>query len=194
MELRKNHMFHGQHVSLACVSSAQWEDMVTAFTLEHPHFTLSCTHYKRSEIVNNGLPAQHNFLLTCEAGVPDFVAAEMDSTILFEDTLMIAVAQSHPFADKKTVNLKDVLSETLLRRSHYAIRQCVSPCNGIKNCKKGLGNSVYYPVCHAISVVGPKVYSHKQSSPSLDLPAILAKNTASDKGRGNLQTICSDIL
>ena len=114
LELRKNQMFHGQHVSLACVSSAQWEDMVTAFTLEHPQFTLSCTHYKRSEIVNNGLPAQHNFLLTCEAGVPDFVAAEMDSTILFEDTLMIAVAQSHPFADKKTVNLKDVLSETLL--------------------------------------------------------------------------------
>lgn len=114
LELRKNHMFHGQHVFLACVSSAQWEDMVTAFTLEHPNFTLSCTHYKRTEIVNNGLPAQHNFLLTCEDGVPDFVAAEMDSTVLFEDTLMIAVARSHPFADKKTVNLKDVLSETLL--------------------------------------------------------------------------------
>lgn len=114
IELRKNLMIQGQHVSLACVTSAQWADMVTAFTLEHPRFTLSCTEYKRSDIVNNGLPAQHNFLLTCEDGVPDFVAAEMDSIVLFEDALMIAVARSHPFADKESVNLEDLLSGTLL--------------------------------------------------------------------------------
>ena len=113
-ELRKNQLFQGQHVSLACISTMQWADMVTAFTLEHPKFTLSCTSYKRSEIINNGLPLQNNLLLTDEDSVPAFIDSEMESIVLFEDRLLIAVSPEHPLAEREAVAPEEVLEENLL--------------------------------------------------------------------------------
>ncbi len=151
LELRKSQMFQSQHVSIACVSSAQWADMVTAFTLEHPQFTLSCTAYKRSEIVNNGFPVQHNFLLTCEDGVPDFVAAELDSIALFEDTLMIAVARSHPLANSEAVSLEDLLTETLLLpMTNYSMYERLADLCAFADLTMPSGNA--YPHATALKI------------------------------------------
>ena len=62
-ELRQSLMLQGQHISFACVSTSQWTDMITAFSQEHPQFTLSCTSVKNTELANSGLPIHHNFLL-----------------------------------------------------------------------------------------------------------------------------------
>jgi DNA-binding transcriptional LysR family regulator len=113
-ELRKNQIFQGQHVSLACISTIQWVDMVTAFTLEHPRFTLSCTNYKRSEIANSGLPLQNNLLLSSDDAIPAFMDTEMNNIVLFEDRLAIAVPPEHPLAGKHEVEPEELLEETLL--------------------------------------------------------------------------------
>ena len=111
-ELRQSVMSQGQHVSLACVSSTQWVDMFTAFSREHPGFTLQCTSITRSELTNAGLSAQHTFLLASEDDIPVFYADKLDSTFLFEDHPVVMVHTGHPLAQKESVDLRELKDET----------------------------------------------------------------------------------
>ncbi len=113
-ELRQSLILQGHHVSFACVSTSQWTDLITAFSQEHPQYTLSCTSVKSTELTNNGLPIQHNFLLTSENSLPDFLASELDSIALFEDEPIIAVHPDHPLACKEQVLLSELLDSTLI--------------------------------------------------------------------------------
>ena len=54
-ELTQSVMQQGQHVSIATRASTQWVDMITAFSQEHPHFTLLCTSISRT-VLAAGLP------------------------------------------------------------------------------------------------------------------------------------------
>lgn len=121
-ELQQSIMHHGQHVSIACVASTQWVDMITAFSQEHPHFTLSCTNVKRSELAANGLPVQHNFLFAAEEDVPAFYAGELDSLVLFEDHPVVMVHKDHPIAAMESVSLVDVIGQQIfLPMSNYPL-------------------------------------------------------------------------
>jgi len=80
-ELRQSMMLQGQHVSIAMVASTQWVDMITAFSQEHPHFTLLCTSINRLELNHHGLSAQHSFLLAAEDDIPPLL--QKSSTIPF---------------------------------------------------------------------------------------------------------------
>lgn len=121
-ELQQSIMHHGQHVSIACVASTQWVDMITAFSQEHPHFTLSCTNVKRSELAANGLPVQHNFLFAAEEDVPAFYAGELDSLVLFEDHPVVMVHKDHPMAAMESVSLLDVIGQQIfLPMSNYPL-------------------------------------------------------------------------
>ena len=112
-ELRHSTMLQGQNVSIASVSSTQWVDMITAFSQEHPHFTLSCTSVKRQELVTNGLSARYTFLLAGEDDIPLFYQNELDSTFLFEERPVIMVHNDHPFAKRTEVALSEILNETI---------------------------------------------------------------------------------
>ena len=113
-ELRQSLILQGQHISFACVSTSQWTDMITAFSQEHPQFTLSCTSVKSTELTNSGLPVHHNFLLASENTLPDFLAAELDSIVLFKDSPVIAIHQDHPLANRKEVSLSELTDYNLL--------------------------------------------------------------------------------
>ena len=113
LELRQSVMQKSRHVSLATVASTQWIDMITAFTEENPHFTLSCTSVKRAEISSVGLAAQYNFLLAASEDVPEFYQAEFDSVLLFRDHPLLMVHRSHPLATKKTVELSELVGENI---------------------------------------------------------------------------------
>lgn len=110
-ELQQSIMHHGQHVSIASVASTQWVDMITAFSQEHPQFTLSCTNVKRSELASNSLPVQHNFLFASEEDIPPFYAGELESTVLFEDHPVVMVHTDHPLAKEKSVYLNQLMGE-----------------------------------------------------------------------------------
>lgn len=112
-ELRQSMLLQGQNVSVASVASTQWVDMVTAFTQEHPHFTLMCTSINRMELASGGLSAQHSFLLAAEDDIPAFYADKLESVFLFEDCPVIMVHPEHPFAHRKSVELGELMEQTL---------------------------------------------------------------------------------
>lgn len=112
-ELRQSMMLQGQHVSLACVASTQWVDMITAFSQENPHFTLLCTSISRPELAGSGLSAQHSFLLAAEDDIPLLYAEKLDSIFLFEDHPVLMVHPDHPIAKMASVDLNTVLEENI---------------------------------------------------------------------------------
>lgn len=112
-ELKQSMMHQGKHISIASVASAQWVDLITAFTQENPHFTLSCTSLTRNELSGSGLQAQHNFLFAAEEDIPALYLNELDSTPLFQDYPVIMVHPEHPLAQRKQVDLREFQDETI---------------------------------------------------------------------------------
>lgn len=110
-ELQQSILQQGQHVSIASVASTQWVDMITAFSQEYPHFTLSCTNVKRSELMANGLPIQHNFLFAAEEDIPAFYAGELESIVLFEDHPVVMAHADHPLAKEASVSLSQLVGQ-----------------------------------------------------------------------------------
>lgn len=112
-ELKQSMMQQGQHISIASVASTQWVDLITAFTQENPHFTLSCTSMTRAELFGSGLQAQHNFLFAADEDIPAVYMNELEHTPLFQDYPVVMVHPDHPLAQKKSVELRDLLAETV---------------------------------------------------------------------------------
>ena len=112
-ELKQSLMQQGQHISIASVASTQWVDLITAFSQENPHFTLSCTSLTRAELSGSGLLPQYNFLFAAEEDIPPFYLSELDSTALFQDYPVIMVHPEHPLAQRKEVDLRELLAETV---------------------------------------------------------------------------------
>ena len=112
-ELKQSMMRQGQHISIASVASAQWVDLITAFSQENPHFTLSCTSVTQSELSSTGLQAQHNFLFAANEDIPPFYWNELDSVVLFEDQPVIMVNPDHPLAKQQSIDLQQLQGETI---------------------------------------------------------------------------------
>ena len=106
-------MHQGRHISIASVASAQWVDLITAFSQENPHFTLSCTSITRTELSGTGLQAHYNFLFAAEEDIPTVYRGDLDSTPLFEDYPVIMVHPNHPLAGHKTIDLRQLQGETI---------------------------------------------------------------------------------
>lgn len=112
-ELQQSAMRQGRNISIGSVASTQWVDMVTAFSQEHPNFTLQCTGITRQELVSVGFSAQHSFLLASEDDVPSGFADKMESKFLFEDHPVLMVHKDHPLAREKSVDLSCLRQETI---------------------------------------------------------------------------------
>ena len=112
-ELRQSVMLRGQYISLAAVASTQLVDVIAAFSETYPRFTLRCTSIRRIDIANHGVSAQYSFLLAAEEDVPEYYADRLDSTFLFEEHPMVMVHPDHPLAQKESVDLRDLIHETV---------------------------------------------------------------------------------
>ena len=117
-ELKQSMMQQGQHISIASVASAQWVNLITAFTQENPHFTLSCTTMTQGELSSSGLPSQHNFLFAANEDIPTFYWNDLDSTALFQDYPVIIVNPEHPLAKQKRIDLQQLQGETIFLPLH----------------------------------------------------------------------------
>ena len=117
-ELRQNMLLQGQHASVASISSIFWGNLITAFSLENPQFTLSWASLTISKLAESGLPGQYRFLLAAENDLPPTYANEMDSIVLFEDHLTIMVHPDHPLAQKESVDIHMLANETLFLPMH----------------------------------------------------------------------------
>lgn len=112
-ELRQSLLHQGNHVSLACVASTQWVEMVTDFSEQYPQFSLQCTSIRRQELSTGALSNQHSFLLCADEDVPAAYADELDSTFLFEDHPVLMVHPEHPLAQKESVDIAQILGENI---------------------------------------------------------------------------------
>ena len=112
-ELRQSMMMQRPHVCIASVASTQLVDMITAFSQEHPRFTLQCTSLNRFELNSNGLSSQHSFLLAADEDIPGIYADKLESVFLFEDHPVVMAHPDHPLAQKEAVDLNDLANETI---------------------------------------------------------------------------------
>lgn len=112
-ELRQSMLQQGQHVSVATMTSNIWIDLITAFSQEYPQFTLSCANFRRAQLVSNGLPYQHSFLLAAQEDIHSNLQQELDSILLFQDQLAVMVPPEHPLAQCERVTPEQLVGETL---------------------------------------------------------------------------------
>ncbi len=113
LELRQSIIQERKHISLACVASTQWVDMISAFSEKFPNYTLQCTSINRVELASSGFSAQHSFLLATEDDIPLYLKEKLNSTELFEDHPMVIVHENHPLAKETSVDLKKLTKEKL---------------------------------------------------------------------------------
>lgn len=112
-ELRQSMLQQGQHVSVATMTSNLWVDLITAFSQEYPQFTLSCANFRRAQLVSNGLPHQHSFLLAASEDLGPYPQSELESEPLFEDQLAVMVPPGHRLAKLETVTPEQLCQENL---------------------------------------------------------------------------------
>ena len=110
-ELRQSMLLQGRHVSVATLAANMWIDLITAFSQEYPHFTLSCTSLRLSQYEASGMGPQYSFLLADDLPAP--FAAELDSIPLFSDRLCVILHPDHPLARENTLQLSQLAGENL---------------------------------------------------------------------------------
>ena len=180
-ELRQSLMLQGKHISLASVASTQWVDLITAFSQEYPHFTLSCTNVKRSELSSMGLASQHNFLLASEEDIPQYYDSELESVALFNDHPVVMVHPDHPIAQKKSVSLEDLQNETIfLPMRNYSLYEHLVKLFNTVGVPFPAGNAYSHLAMQQMVAQGLGIAfatAHTSRTPSLPLRYIPIKNS-----------------
>ncbi len=112
-ELRSSVMLQHRHVCIASVASTQLVDVITAFSEEHPGFTLQCTSLSRSKLSDDGFTAQHSFLLASDEDIPLEYAQKLERIYLCDDHPVVMVHPDHPAAKAGVADLNELSNETI---------------------------------------------------------------------------------
>ena len=100
------------HVRIAATTSNLWVGLLSAFSLEYPHITLSNTSLKLKQLPEDSIFPQYNFLLAESSDLP---ATRYKNQVLIEkDRPVLVVPQGHPLAQKKEIDLRDLKNENFL--------------------------------------------------------------------------------
>ena len=100
------------HVRIAATTSNLWVGLLSAFSLEYPHITISNTSLKLKQLPEDGIFPQYNFLLAENSDLP---TARYKNVVLIEkDRPVLVVPQGHPLAEKSEVDLRDIKNENFL--------------------------------------------------------------------------------
>ncbi len=179
-EIQQSLLSPQKHVRIASMATIQLVDLITAFSEEYPGFTLQCTSINSSALAANGLSVQHSFLLAAEESVPVFCADKLESVPLFDDFPVVVVHPDHPFAQRESVELKELTGETIFMPlqnyplynhlqtmfhengipmptgnaySHLVTQQMVSKGLGISFATCHTGRTITLPLCY-VPIVG----------------------------------------
>lgn len=182
-ELKQSLMHQGKHISIASVASTQWVDLITAFSQENPHFTLSCTSLTRSELSTSGLQVQHNFLFAANEDIPPIYLNELESTPLFVDSPVIMVNPEHPLAKQKSIDLQQLQGETIfLPMQNYALYNHLVALFEVNDIPFPAGNAYSHLMSQQMAAnnLGIAFASmHTSKTPSLPLQYIPINNPTS---------------
>ena len=152
-ELRQSMLLQGQHVSVATLSANMWIDLITAFSQEYPHFTLSCTSLRLSQFEALGLGPQYSFLLADD--LPPALEGELDSIPLFSDGLCVILHPEHPLAKEPSLPLSRLVGENLLLpMQDYPLYERLMRLFKGESCSLPTGNSYSSLVCRHMVAEG----------------------------------------
>lgn len=112
-EMQQSMLHQGPHISIASINTAMWVNLITAFTSEYPHITLSCSTTMLKTLAETGLPSQHGFLLSTESDVPLSYADELDNIFLFNTYPAVMIHKDHPLAQEDSINLCHLANEKI---------------------------------------------------------------------------------
>lgn len=112
-ELWQSTLQQKRHIWIATTTSNLWMDLITEFSLVNPQYTLSCTNLNPSKPSMGYLSAQYAFLLAAEEDIPPASLDELDHILLFEDRPTVMVHPDHPFAQRASVDIHELASQTL---------------------------------------------------------------------------------
>ena len=112
-ELRQSVLHQGPHIALLSVNTLIWVNLIAAFTAEFSKYTLSCSNISIPLLAENGFQAQHNFLLAYECEISPASADKLDSIFLFRAIPTVMVHKDHPFAQKETLDIRELMNERL---------------------------------------------------------------------------------
>lgn len=112
-ELQQSMLHQGPHISLLSVNTLIWVNLIAAFTAEFSQYTMSCSNISISHLTENGFSSQHDFLLAYECEIPPAYAEKLDSIFLFRATPTVMVHKDHPFSNKKTLDVRELVNERL---------------------------------------------------------------------------------
>jgi len=100
-----------QHIRMMTTGSNLWLDMVTRFSQEYPHLTMTCTNLENNTVA--GAFQQHTFLFAEKDEIANFFLGMLEYEVLFEDRPAILVCPDHPLARQDSVTFSMLEGETL---------------------------------------------------------------------------------
>lgn len=112
-ELQDSIRRQGHHISITCVNTAMWVNLITAFTSEYPDYTLSCSTVSVTQLSEIGYPMQDSFLLASEADIPASRADDLEGVFLFESYPAVMVHKDHPLAKETSVTIRMLANERI---------------------------------------------------------------------------------
>ncbi len=112
-ELHQSLFQQGPHISLVSINSLMWVNLIASFTSEFSQYTLSCSSTSIPQLSEMGFSAQHNFLLAYECELPPAYTDKLDSIFLFQATPTVMVHKDHPFAQKDSLDVRELINERM---------------------------------------------------------------------------------
>ena len=174
IELHQSFMQQKNHVSIVTTTSNMWTDLISAFSLEYPQFTLSTTNTRFFQLEYDGFLPQHTFLFAEENDVPASYAAEMESIKLFDDELVVMVSPSHHLYTADSIDIHELEKETLLYPSpDVTMYERISRVFDENNVTMPYGNAFPYLIYRRMAMDGLGLAFTSKRISTLEPPANL---------------------
>ena len=148
LELQQSLADTKQSVHIAVTTSNIWTGMISAFALEYPHITISCSTLKMSQLHNINISRINAFIL---AERSDFYSEDMESIPLFTEQPVAVIPPSHPLAGREKVELSELADEimfipmadqSLNKRIKELFYTCRVPIKHVNECADSICRSM----------------------------------------------------
>lgn len=99
------------HITMQCVDTGAWVNLISAFTSEYPNINLLCSTTSLKKLTDSGIPSQQCFIMASDLEIPSDLAETLESMVLFEICTGVMLHKDHPLAGKNSVTLKELAKE-----------------------------------------------------------------------------------
>lgn len=119
---------HSKQISFGLVGADDFKEVIAAFQHSHPHIVLNHFEYTQSQFIPLLLSSKLDFVI--EGSLP-FGDDRLESAVLFEDRLCLAVHPHHHLAQRSGIYLSELEGEPMIayNREHSFRQLCDHFCS-----------------------------------------------------------------